>query len=93
MTTHGGGRGKQQKCQLRAAHVLVDPGASLCFTSEEFYESLVHHTPVRQCDVNVDLLSEPVLKPVASGVDTVCLCVDTLRPKLKNVGFSGHVVV
>ncbi|MQL70993.1 hypothetical protein Taro_003310 [Colocasia esculenta] len=25
----------------RAACVLVDPGASLCFASEEFYESLV----------------------------------------------------
>ncbi|MQL69266.1 hypothetical protein Taro_001555, partial [Colocasia esculenta] len=40
-----------------AAHVLVDPGASLCFASEEFYESLVHHTPERQCDVMVNLPS------------------------------------
>ncbi|MQL68701.1 hypothetical protein Taro_001002 [Colocasia esculenta] len=39
----------------RAARVLVDPGASLCFASEEFYESLVRHTPERQCDVMVDL--------------------------------------
>ncbi|MQL98074.1 hypothetical protein Taro_030774 [Colocasia esculenta] len=31
--------------------------ASLCFASEEFYESLVHHTPERQCDVMVDLPS------------------------------------
>ncbi|MQM01409.1 hypothetical protein Taro_034164, partial [Colocasia esculenta] len=27
----------------------------------------------------------------ASGVDTVCLCVDTLRLKLKNGNFFGHV--
>ena len=31
----------------RAARVLVDPGASLCFASEEFYESLACHTPER----------------------------------------------
>ncbi|MQM06905.1 hypothetical protein Taro_039736 [Colocasia esculenta] len=41
----------------RPARVLVDPGASLCFASEEFYESLVHHIPERQCDMMVDLPS------------------------------------
>ncbi|MQL94696.1 hypothetical protein Taro_027354 [Colocasia esculenta] len=41
----------------RSARVLVDPGASLCFASEEFYESLACHTPERQCDVLVDLPS------------------------------------
>ncbi|MQM12039.1 hypothetical protein Taro_044950 [Colocasia esculenta] len=41
----------------RAARVLVYPGASLCFASEEFYESLAGHTPERQCDVMVDLSS------------------------------------
>ncbi|MQL69848.1 hypothetical protein Taro_002173 [Colocasia esculenta] len=44
----------------RAAHVLVDPDASLCFASKEFYESLVHHTLERQCDVMVDLPSAVV---------------------------------
>ncbi|MQM11544.1 hypothetical protein Taro_044453, partial [Colocasia esculenta] len=42
---------------LRAARVLVDPGASLCFASEEFYESLACHGPERQCDMMVDLSS------------------------------------
>ncbi|MQM20309.1 hypothetical protein Taro_053327 [Colocasia esculenta] len=32
----------------RAARVLVDPGASLCFASEEFYETLACHAPERQ---------------------------------------------
>ncbi|MQL96594.1 hypothetical protein Taro_029281 [Colocasia esculenta] len=32
----------------RAARVLVDSGASLCFAFEEFYESMVHHTPERK---------------------------------------------
>ncbi|MQL86776.1 hypothetical protein Taro_019310, partial [Colocasia esculenta] len=41
----------------RAACVLVDPGASLCFASEEFSESLACHAPERQCDVMVDLPS------------------------------------
>ncbi|MQL99783.1 hypothetical protein Taro_032503 [Colocasia esculenta] len=41
----------------RVARVLVDPGASLCFASDEFYESLVRHTLERQCDVMVRLLS------------------------------------
>ncbi|MQM03989.1 hypothetical protein Taro_036790 [Colocasia esculenta] len=39
----------------RVARVLVDPSASLCFASKEFYESLACHTPERQCDVMVDL--------------------------------------
>ncbi|MQL79244.1 hypothetical protein Taro_011684, partial [Colocasia esculenta] len=41
----------------RRRSVGLSPRASLCFASEEFYESLVHHTPERQCDVMVDLLS------------------------------------
>ena len=41
----------------RAARVLVDPGASLCFASEEFYESFACHAPERQRDVMVDLPS------------------------------------
>ncbi|MQM13842.1 hypothetical protein Taro_046768 [Colocasia esculenta] len=41
----------------RAARVLVDPSASLCFASEEFCESLACHAPERQCDVMVDLPS------------------------------------
>ncbi|MQL72668.1 hypothetical protein Taro_005006 [Colocasia esculenta] len=49
----------------RAARVLVDPGASLCFASEEFYESLACHAPERQCDVMVDLSFGVVL--VACG--------------------------
>ncbi|MQL91281.1 hypothetical protein Taro_023897 [Colocasia esculenta] len=35
----------------RAARVLVDPSASLCFASEEFYESLACHAPERQCEL------------------------------------------
>ncbi|MQM02148.1 hypothetical protein Taro_034912 [Colocasia esculenta] len=31
----------------RVARVLVDPSASLCFASEEFYESLGHQLPAR----------------------------------------------
>ncbi|MQL72449.1 hypothetical protein Taro_004784, partial [Colocasia esculenta] len=34
---------------------------------------------------------EACSKAVASGVDTVYLCVDTLRLKFKNGNFSGHV--
>ncbi|MQM08661.1 hypothetical protein Taro_041519 [Colocasia esculenta] len=45
----------------RATCVLIDPGASLCFASEEFYESLACHAPERQCDVMVDLPSELVV--------------------------------
>ncbi|MQL94741.1 hypothetical protein Taro_027401, partial [Colocasia esculenta] len=54
----------------RAARVLVDPGASLCFASEEFYESLACHAPEKQCDVMVDLSSGSVDTTI-NGIDTM----------------------
>ncbi|MQL98912.1 hypothetical protein Taro_031628 [Colocasia esculenta] len=46
----------------RAARVLVDPSASLCFASEEFYESLSRHTSAKHCDVMIDLLSSDYMR-------------------------------
>ncbi|MQM13535.1 hypothetical protein Taro_046459, partial [Colocasia esculenta] len=61
----------------RAASVLVDLGASLCFASEEFYESLVRHSPERQCDVMVDLPS--VYRQVLEAQQTDSELVDILQ--------------
>ncbi|MQM09927.1 hypothetical protein Taro_042810 [Colocasia esculenta] len=87
----------------RAARVLVDPSASLCFASEEFYESLVHNTPERQCDVMcVDTTTECVdtlsqlrkkgLLDAGSSVDTTTDCVDTLSQSDKWISWKLGLV-